>query len=42
MPSFFMFYNIFVHFFAEKFAYIKKKQYFCSRNRKGIAKTAAG
>lgn len=31
-----MFYNIFAHFFAKKFAHVKKKQYLCTRNRKDM------
>ena len=32
-----------MHFFAEKFAYIKKKQYLCTRNRKDmILRTCSG
>ena len=34
--SFLCFATYFCIFFAEKFAYVKKKQYLCTRNRKGI------
>ena len=41
-PSFFMFYNIFLHFFLKTLAYVRLLLYLCTRNRKRMNNTSSG